>query len=510
MSPSQHKPSKVFISYSHDSPEHRRCVLDLSERLRADGIDCHIDQYESSPPEGWPQWMITNIERADFLLVVCTETYARRVSGQEAEGAGLGARWEGKLIIQKLYEASANDKVIPVVFSPQCRRHIPSFLRNTTDYDLSSKDGYERLSRHLTNQPFVRKGALGPLRTWPTGGRDPAGARPGDAQRRRLSGRKLWWLIGSSGALVCLLLVAKFLSTRPPAQWERRHSLPGHSAAVYSVAFSPDGKTLASGSHDGSAVLRDAQLGDIRRTFSAGDDVSVYAVAFSPDGSQVAACGGVDVLIWDTATWAQSVLGGHRGLVLSVAFSPDGRIMATGSADRTVKLWDARAKTELRTLGPLGDEVNAVAISPDGKTVVAAGYDDTVSLWDAGTGDLKRSLRAHTDDVYAVAISPDGETLASGSKDTTVILWNARSGVMKKRLGGHSDSVRAVAFSPDGRMLASGGDDKLLILFDLHTGEAHQLLKGHGGGVNSVAFSADGSMLASGSDDKMVILWGSH
>jgi len=103
---------KVFISYSHDSQEHVDRVLTLSDRLRADGIDCHIDQYEVSPPEGWAQWMVNQIEDADFVLVVCTEIYERRFRGREEPSKGLGAQWEGAIITQEIYDAAAHNTVV--------------------------------------------------------------------------------------------------------------------------------------------------------------------------------------------------------------------------------------------------------------------------------------------------------------------------------------------------------------------------------------------------------------
>jgi hypothetical protein len=118
--PTQEHP-KVFISYSHDSHEHRDRVLILSDRLRADGIDCHIDQYEVSPPEGWPRWMVNQIEDADFVLVVCTENYERRFRGKEEPGKGLGAQWEGAIITQEIYDAAVrNHGIYPcALLSPQ-------------------------------------------------------------------------------------------------------------------------------------------------------------------------------------------------------------------------------------------------------------------------------------------------------------------------------------------------------------------------------------------------------
>jgi tetratricopeptide (TPR) repeat protein len=142
----------IFISYTHDSVTHKRRVLDLSERLRADGIDSTIDQYESSPREGWPLWMTKKIQDADFVLVVCTRTYHRRILGNESKGKGLGSRWEGKLIVQRLYEAAENSRVLPIVFSDEDTRYIPLFLRDSTYFNLGTAEGYELLIHHLKTQ----------------------------------------------------------------------------------------------------------------------------------------------------------------------------------------------------------------------------------------------------------------------------------------------------------------------------------------------------------------------
>lgn len=158
----------MFVSYSHDSPDHVQRVLELANRLRSQGIDCHLDQYEISPPEGWPVWMEAQIKTARFVLVVCTEVYARRVAGQEEVGRGLGARWEGAIITQALYDnGGRNDKFIPVVFGTTDVTFIPTFLRAVTRYDVTTPSGYEALYRHLTNQPRVIRPPLGSVEVLP-------------------------------------------------------------------------------------------------------------------------------------------------------------------------------------------------------------------------------------------------------------------------------------------------------------------------------------------------------
>lgn len=161
---------RAFISYSHDSPAHRRRVLDLALRLRAEGVDCEVDQFHETdpPPEGWPAWMDRQIRDADYILVVCTELYHRRVAGREAEGVGLGARWEGQRITQALYDVGGrNDKFVPVVFDPADLDQRPSFLRPTTYYDLSKPAAYDDLYWRLTRQPGVVKPPLGVRRRRP-------------------------------------------------------------------------------------------------------------------------------------------------------------------------------------------------------------------------------------------------------------------------------------------------------------------------------------------------------
>ena len=153
----------AFISYSHEAPEHDDRVLDLANRLRAEGVDCEIDKYQVSPPEGWPLWMQSQVQKSDFVIVVCTDTYARRATGNEEPGKGLGAAWESRSIHQILYDAVENRRVIPVVFAHRDVVHIPLALKSATYYDLSKDDGYRALHQALTNQPRVEKPPLGPI-----------------------------------------------------------------------------------------------------------------------------------------------------------------------------------------------------------------------------------------------------------------------------------------------------------------------------------------------------------
>ena len=160
---------RVFISYSHDSAEHKDRVWDLCEGLRKDGVDCRIDQHEDSPPEGWPRWSRNQVQESQFVIVVCTETYKLRYEGKAPAGEGKGVKWEGFIITQELYEADGrNTKFIPVVFSSHDSTHIPLELQGATRYDVSTSEAYDNLFRHLSNQPAREKSPVAPrLRPMP-------------------------------------------------------------------------------------------------------------------------------------------------------------------------------------------------------------------------------------------------------------------------------------------------------------------------------------------------------
>ncbi|WP_055074966.1 WD40 repeat domain-containing protein [Pseudanabaena sp. 'Roaring Creek'] len=277
--------------------------------------------------------------------------------------------------------------------------------------------------------------------------------------------------------------------------------LEGHSNGVRSVAFSPDGKIIASGSFDNSIKLWNLEGKELQTL--TGHSNGVRSVAFSPDGKTIAS-GSFDksIKLWNLEGKELRTLTGHSNAVLSIAFSPNGKTIASSSSDKTIKLWNLEGK-ELQMLN-VHSTVLSVTFSPDGKIIASGSSDKTIKLWNLEGKELQ-TLTGHSNDVLSVAFSPDGKTIASGSDDNSIKLWNLE-GKELQTLTGHSNKVRSVAFSPDGKTIASSGFDKSIKLWNLE-GKELQTLTGHSNRVRSITFSPDGKTIASGSSDKSIKLW---
>jgi len=256
-------------------------------------------------------------------------------------------------------------------------------------------------------------------------------------------------------------------------------------------------------------VLQQAVLEGRERNRLETHSDAVVSVSLSPDGKTLAS-GSLDntIKLWDVTTGKEiRTLKGHSKAVVSVSLSPDGKTLASGSYDKTIKLWDVTTGKEIRTIKGHSKSVRSVSFSPDGKTLASGSWDNTIKLWDVTTGKEIRTIKGHSSGVLSVSFSPDGKTLASGSEDKTIKLWDVTTGKEIRSLKGHSSGVLSVSFSPDGKTLASGSQDKTIKLWDVTTGKEIRTIKGHSSGVWSVSFSPDGKTLASGSEDKTIKLW---
>ncbi len=351
--------------------------------------------------------------------------------------------------------------------------------------------------------------------------------QPPQLPRRGISRRTLLWglagvaLASAAGGGIVLLKYAQSggQPVSPPSPVIKvgttLFTYHGHTDWVWSVAWSPDGKRIASGSGDETAQVWDATSGDhlIRYT---GHSDSVYSVSWNPvwrtgiPGGERIASASYDktVQIWDPTFGDHFyTYTGHTDWVWAVAWSPGGKLVASAGGDKSVQVWDAANGGHVYTFRGHSAPVHAVAWSPDGKRIASSSADGTVQVWDAVYGMHLYTFQPYFTSIWSVAWSPDGKRIASACDNKTVQVWDAANGDHLYIYYGHTDFVYAVAWSPDGKRIASSGDDKTVQVWDATNGTLFSKYTGHSSSVRTVAWSPDSKQVASGSWDKTVQVW---
>jgi len=286
-------------------------------------------------------------------------------------------------------------------------------------------------------------------------------------------------------------------------------TLTGHTGWVMGLAFSPDGKQLASTSLDGTVKIWSLAPGTEMVTVSGPGADYGTRVAYNPNGREFATNGGDGTAtLWNAKTGEPRLtLTGHELEVLNVAFSSDGKLFATGSLDGSTIVWDTATGEKLLTL--IGHEfgVRDIAFSSDESLIATSGFDGTAKVWDLRTGTLIHEITGHSGLVLGVAFSPDGKYLATSSTDATAKIWDLRTGELLFTLAGHEAGLPDITYSSDGVMLATGSGDGTIVIWDAATGVQLLTLAGHSSQVQSVVFSPDDKLLASGSEDSTAKVW---
>lgn len=299
---------------------------------------------------------------------------------------------------------------------------------------------------------------------------------------------------------------------------ELEDTLHGHDEGVWDIAFSPDGKYLASaGGRDGTVRLWNHRAGEQLEIFT-GHTGDVHEVVFSPDGKTLMSSSSTEIKLWDIRPQLK-ILEGHTANVTSIVFSPDGKVIASASYDGSVQLWDIATGEVLKTFRGHRDFVLSVAYSPDDSLIASGSCGELndsdqciqgeIKMWNVATGQEHHTLNGGLGSIREVAFSPDGQYLASAScglQDDSnqciqgeIKVWNVVTEDEILTLSGHSNYVETIEFSPDGRSLASGSRDNSIIFWDLATGGELFTIEGHRDTVNSIAFSPDGTTLVSAS-----------
>ncbi|MEI6043556.1 MAG: hypothetical protein WCS37_04085 [Chloroflexota bacterium] len=415
------------------------------------------------------------------LIEIFLTEGAFTVGRELAEAEELWEKSQQKVAFDKEWFLETQQK--PLTFSPpELASQVPSPLPKPSDVESNSSsvgqvekeresEGYFAVSLNLEQN--LEK-------VYPVKNETPLTLPTLTASKVRFLKPRTLLLIGLTGVLfltgLALLLVNFLSDTAPMVIKPAKNIIVGQTIAVNQVAFSPDGKYLASA--DGDSTLKLWELG--------------------ADGLP-------------TERMPKNLLG-HTSYVYATSFSRDGKFLVSASDDQAIKLWEPRLDDELslkpsKTITGTTKEMWCVVVSPSNKLLATAGANNTAVIWNIETGEIFKTLVGHSGKVWELAFSPDGQTLATASADSTIKLWDVQTGQELYTFKGHTDQANTLAFSPDGKILASGSWDRTIKLWKLDTHKELLTLSGHSARVNSIAFAPNGQVLISGGKDKLVKLW---
>ncbi|RPI77965.1 MAG: hypothetical protein EHM45_07265 [Desulfobacteraceae bacterium] len=287
-------------------------------------------------------------------------------------------------------------------------------------------------------------------------------------------------------------------------------ALNAHIAPVWAVAFSRNGKWLASGAYDEKIKIWDVAAKTVLKTIEA--KMAVQCLVFTPDNRMLVAGGTAAanrpcLTIYDAGSGdVYKTLGASGGSITALACDPEGKTVATGSKDKTIKIWDIKSGAKFETQRKHKGEIQTLVFSPDGKNLISGSADATVKIWEPKTGRLLKTLDGHSGPVHALDVSPDNKTIASGGAEQSIILWDRVTGHVLKKIQAEA-TVYSLAYSPNSTILVSGGADKIVRIWDGVTGYGLGVLEGHTAAIHGVAFHPQNILVASAGADKSIRLW---
>ncbi|MGD0187114.1 MAG: TIR domain-containing protein [Roseiarcus sp.] len=470
----------VFISYSsQDKPTaDAACAT-----LEGAGIRCWIAPRDILPGTDYGESIVNALENAKvFVLIFSNSANASAQIKREVERA-----------------VSKGIPIIPV----RIEDVVPS---KTLEYFISTPHWLDAFppprEKYFAKLIESVQGLLGGERgSAPT---DAKAAKAPATFAKKPTGRRLFALAAVAAAFV-LVVAGGYTLNRMQSQPLVR-TLTGHGAEVDSVAFSPDGKLIAAGGgYDASIDIWTTADGQLQSPVISG--FYGHTAPFSPDGKTIASGSDDNVRIWDAASGrVLHTYSGHTDKVLAVAFSHDGKLLASGGKDKMVFVWDLAGNAPVRQLAGHADQVYSVAFSTDGKWIASASFDQKVIVWDVASGQPVKTLTG-SNKMIAAIFSSDDRWLATAGWDGNVTIWDIDSWQPVRVFPGDGQIVTSTAFSPDNKLIASGGYDHAVKLWDTATGALVRTFDGHSDIVWGVAFSPDGKTIASASGDRTVKIW---